>query len=304
MTATTTDPALLASSQAAPETGLRLPWLPDGRTVLLPGRGETYARIHRHPDASRPTVLMLHGWTASADLQFFTAYRQVCQHYSLVAIDHRGHGRGLRSATPFQLEDVADDAAALVRELGIDQVITVGYSMGGPISMHLAKRHPQLVAGMVVQATALEWRATRRERIRWKTVRLIGPMLRSWAYPRWLRYGIVKLLGADHELVEFVPWLEAEMRRNDTLAVVQAGRALSRHDARPWASSLGKPAASLITTKDRLVRPRKQRQLAEALHAHVIEIEADHLCTWENPTQFGDATLALLDHLTGRTLPA
>ena len=91
------------------------------------------------------------------------------------------------------------------------------------------------------------------------------------------------------------------MRRNDTLAVVQAGRALSRHDARPWASSLGKPAASLITTKDRLVRPRKQRQLAEALHAHVIEIEADHLCTWENPTQFGDATLALVDHLTGRT---
>ena len=108
MTTTTTDPALLASSQAAPETGLRLPWLPDGRTVLLPGRGETYARIHRHPDASRLTVLMLHGWTASADLQFFTAYRQVCQHYSLVAIDHRGHGRGLRSATPFQLEDVAD----------------------------------------------------------------------------------------------------------------------------------------------------------------------------------------------------
>ena len=36
------------------------------------------------------------------------------------------------------------------------------------------------------------------------------------------------------------------------------------------------PAVSLITTSDRLVRPSKQRELAEALHAHVIEIDADH----------------------------
>ncbi len=32
----------------------------------------------------------------------------------------------------------------------------------------------------------------------------------------------------------------------------------------------------LITTGDRLVRPSKQRELAEALHADVIEIDADH----------------------------
>ena len=137
----------------------RLPWLPEGRIVLLPGRGETFARVHRHADASRPTLLLLHGWTASADLQFFTAYRDLCDHYSVVAIDHRGHGRGIRTAVPFELDDVADDAAALVRALGIDQVVTVGYSMGGPISMLMARRHPELVSGLVVQATALEWRA-------------------------------------------------------------------------------------------------------------------------------------------------
>jgi 3-oxoadipate enol-lactonase len=279
---------------------LNTPWLPDGHTFMLPGRGETFARVFRHADQTRPTVLLLHGWTASADLQFFTAYRQLCEHYSLVAIDHRGHGRGMRTAEHFQLEDVADDAAALLRLLEIDQVITIGYSMGGPISMHLARRHPEMVAGLVVQATALEWRATRSERIRWKTVRLIGPVLRSWVYPKWLRYGIVRLLGADHELNHLVPWLEAETRRNDTLAVVQAGRALSRHDARPWASSLGKPAASLITTNDRLVQPRKQRQLAQALNAHVIELAADHLSVWEKPGEYSAATLALVDHLTGR----
>ena len=231
---------------------LRLPWLPEGRTVLLPGRGETFARVHQHPDRSRPTVLMLHGWTASADLQFFTAYRQLCEHYSLVAIDHRGHGRGLRTAAAFQLEDAADDAAALVRELGIDQVVTIGYSMGGPISMHLARRHPDLVSALVVQATALEWRATRSERLRWKTIRLIGPVLRSWAYPRWLRYGIVRLLGAGHELSEFVPWLEAEVRRSDTLAIVQAGRG-AQPARRPTLGSLAGQAGRLADHDERPV---------------------------------------------------
>lgn len=283
-----------------PNPTLQLPWLPEARTVTLPGRGEVFARVHRHADTSRPWLLLLHGWTASADLQFFTAYEALAEHYSFVAVDHRGHGRGLRAAQVFELEDAADDAAGAVRALGIDRVITIGYSMGGPISLHVARRHPELVAGMVVQATALEWRATRFERFRWKTVRLMGPMLRSWAFPRWLRFGMRKLLGAGHELLPYVPWLEAETRRGDPLAIVQAGRALSRYDARPWASSLGVPAASLITTEDRLVLPRKQRELATALRAHVLDVAGDHLVPWERPRAFSDATLALVDHLTGR----
>ena len=99
-------------------------------------------------------MLLLHGWTASADLQFFTAYRSLAEHFSFVAIDHRGHGRGLRSNIPFELEDAADDAAGLVEALGVCPVITVGYSMGGPISLLFARAHPDLVRAIVVQATA------------------------------------------------------------------------------------------------------------------------------------------------------
>ncbi len=279
---------------------MTIPWLPEGRTLMLPGRGEAFVRVHRHADPAAPWLLLLHGWTASGDVQFFTAYEALAQHYSFVAVDHRGHGRGMRTARRFELEDAAADAAAVVGQLGIGPVITIGYSMGGPISLLFAHRHPQLVRAMVVQATALEWRATRFERARWKTVRLVGPMMRSWAYPRWLRYGLTKLLGVGHELEAFVPWVEAETRRGDPLAIVQAGRALSRYDARPWAGSLGKPAAMLLTSRDRLVLPHKQRELAAALRAHVVEVDGDHLVTLESPKVYSDATLALVDHLTGR----
>ena len=70
-----------------------LPWLPPGRTMVLPGRGEMFYRHHQHPDPTAPTLLLLHGWTASADLQFFTAYEALAAEHSFIAIDHRGHGK-------------------------------------------------------------------------------------------------------------------------------------------------------------------------------------------------------------------
>ena len=272
-----------------------IPWLPEGRTLLVPGRGELFYRRHQHPDPDAPTLLLLHGWTANADLQFFTAYEALASRFSFLTIDHRGHGRGLRADHRFELEDVADDAAVLVESLGVAPVIAVGYSMGGPVSMLLAHRHPQLVRGLVVQATALDWCESRLERVRWRTVHLIGPLLRSFAYQRWLTKGLHRLLGHNSPLKGYVPWLSGELRRNDPLSIVQAGQALSRYDARPWAGALNKPAGSLITTRDHLVRPRKQRALAQALGAQVREVVADHLCAWEQPNEFADATIELVE---------
>ena len=175
----------------------------------------------------------------------------------------------MRSPAKFDLVEVADDAALLVQSLGLAEVVTVGYSMGGPISLLLTQRHPQLVRALVVQATALEWRAKWYERLEWKTVHVMGPVLRSSMFPRWMRWGIRRLLGPNHPLEQYVPWLACELSRNDTFSLVHAGQSLSRYDARVFASALGKPAASMVTTRDRLVKPRKQRALADALNAFV-----------------------------------
>ena len=96
-----------------------MPWVPPGITVRVDGRGEFFVRHHRHPDPTAPVVLLLHGWTASSDLQFVAAYEALAERFSIVGLDHRGHGRGLRSPDAFTLEDAADDAAAVLRALGI-----------------------------------------------------------------------------------------------------------------------------------------------------------------------------------------
>src|SRR4029079_12078027 len=114
------------------------PYLPPARVSLLPGRGEVFYRHHEGGQPGEPTVVLLHGWTATADLQWFTAYEELGARYSYVAIDHRGHGRGLRSLQKFRLEDAADDAAALCELLGLKDVILAGYPMGGPIAFPAA----------------------------------------------------------------------------------------------------------------------------------------------------------------------
>ena len=57
-------------------------------------------------------------------------------------------------AEPFTLEDCADDAAALLDQIGAARVIVVGYSMGGPVGALFARRYPGRVQALVMQATA------------------------------------------------------------------------------------------------------------------------------------------------------
>jgi len=291
-------------SATALSAGIALPWLPAGRVVNIDGRGEFFIREHHHADPSAPTVILLHGWTASSDLQFFTAYEALAEQCSFIGIDHRGHGRGLRSTTEFSLEDVADDAAAVLRHLGKSNVVAIGYSMGGPISMLLARRHPDLVAGLITQATALEWNGTLRERMQWRWLPLLGVALRSRLAGRFMKRFLEKTLADGHALEQYIPWLRGESQRADIAAVQLAGNALGSYDATDWAATLDIPAGMLITTKDRLVKPRKQRLLAKALGADIREIATDHLGPWEQPDQFSSATIELLSLVSPAPAPA
>jgi len=268
------------------------PLLP-GRVVNLPGRGEVFVRDSGGARGD-PAVLLLHGWTVSADLNFFPVYGCLTEVYRVIAPDLRGHGRGMRSAETFTLEDCADDAAALLDQIGADRVIAVGYSMGGPVGMLIARRHPGRVNALVMQATALEWHDVR-DRMAWHLLSVLEAGVRLGSGADFAERFIRQAAEQQPELEALRPWLVAEFRRGLTPELADAGRALSRYDARPWAGHLGLPAAVLITTRDRLVRPAKQRELAGALHAQVIETEADHGLPVVNGAEYARLTRLAVD---------
>lgn len=276
------------------------PPLPPGRLVSVPGRGEMFVREAPAPPGS-PVILLLHGWTSTADLDFFPVYATAGAAGHLVALDHRGHGRGLFSEEPFTLEALADDAAALLAHLGLGPVVAVGYSMGGPVAMLLWRRHPEMVAGLVLAATALEWRASRRERNVWRVIshlqlafRLGPPQALMERYLRWC-------VRRCPELAPWRGWVVGEHRRGDPSEVAAAAQALAGYDARPFAGLIDVPTAVIVTTADRLVRPSKQRDLAQAVPgALVVSLDGDHDTPLTRPGPFREAIATSLRSVLAR----
>src|SRR5947209_14171386 len=154
------------------------PWAPEppgkmlpARTVHVPGRGEFFLR---DSGGDGPPVMLLHGWMATADLNWWLLYEDLVRAgYRVLAIDHRGHGRGLRPLAPFRLIDCAADAAGVLRTLGATPALVVGYSMGGAIAQLVAREHPEVVEGVVLSGTALHWQ-DRRTRWAFRGLGMLG----------------------------------------------------------------------------------------------------------------------------------
>ena len=70
--------------------------------------------------------------------------------YTVLRYDHRGHGKSEVVPGPYGIEDMADDAAALIEKQASGAVHFIGLSMGGMVAQQLAVRHPQLVTSIVV----------------------------------------------------------------------------------------------------------------------------------------------------------
>src|SRR5262249_39039730 len=152
------------------------------------------------------------------------------------------------------------DAVAAVRQLGLAPSIFVGYSMGGAIGQLVARDHRDAVSGLVVSATAQHWQDDETRRV-WRLMGGLGLMLSVAPRATW-NEGF-RRLGIRPS--PSTAWWLSEMMRHSARDVAEAGRELGRFDSRPWLGSVNVPAASVITSRDRSVSPRNQRELAGAL---------------------------------------
>jgi len=276
------------------------PGLPDGRAFELPGRGTTWIREAPGPPGA-PTLLLLHGWTANSALNWFGAYEGLHQEFNVVALDHRGHGRGIRSRRRFRLEDCADDTAALLEALNIERAIAVGYSMGGPIAQLLWRRHPKMVEGLVLCATAARFSERRGERALNGVVSGLSLATRL-APPSVNRRVSERVLVSKYDTTPLGNWAREQARLNDLRTMLESGHEVASYDATSWISSVNVPTAVVLTTRDETVLPHRQRQLADAIaHSTVIEVDGRHDFCATRPERFSDALLAACSDVASRT---
>ena len=272
--------------------------LPEGRLVHVRGLGELFVR---DTGGSGPPVLLLHGWMFPSDLNWFRVYQPLADAgYRVLALDHRGHGRGLRADEPFTLAGCASDAAALIRELGCGPVIVVGYSMGGPVATLMARDHPDTVAGMVLCATAREWKDPRMKAL-WNGMGVLRLALGAFPHQSW-RWGLRRAGFPDSPITS---WVAAELSRGSARDLAEAGRELGRFDSRTWIKQLrGTPSAVVVTVADSAVPPRKQYELAESLAAPVFEIYCDHSGVTVKGKEFCRVLLEALASVSDRSAAA
>ena len=256
------------------------PPLPMGKRLHLPGRGTTFVRQVEGPPGA-PTLLLLHGWMASGGLNWFRVFDALGEHFNVIAVDMRGHGRGIRNGRRFRLADCADDAAATLDLLGVGPVIAVGYSLGGPVAQLLWRRHPDKVEGLVLCSTAH---------------RLMPGVREQWVFTTMMavaagstRLGQIATKVPVRRVQRLLPvataarpssirtWARAEMRRHSARMIMEAGIAMSNYRAK-WISKIDVPTSVLVTTKDRAIPAIAQAQMALAIPGSTIHtVEDGHL---------------------------
>jgi 3-oxoadipate enol-lactonase len=270
--------------------------------VSLAGRGTTFVRELAGPAdaATRPTLLLLHGWTATADLNWFRCYEALGRRYRVLALDQRGHGRGIRSRRVFRLEDCADDAAALARELGCSQIIPVGYSLGGAAAQLVWRRHRELVAGLVLCATSRNFGRGWTDQALFASLLGLSGVVRLTPGAARRRF-VDDLLRDRLEESPYGDWITSEIGGNDHAMVLQAGWALGRFNSAPWIVGVDVPSAVVVTTRDQLVNPYRQLKLARAItDSSIHPVPADHAACVVDAERFVPALMSACDDVTAR----
>ncbi|MGH3836622.1 MAG: alpha/beta fold hydrolase [Pseudonocardiaceae bacterium] len=99
-----------------------------------------------------PAVLLIHGLGYTHDMWYRTV-PVLSRRYRVIRFDNRGVGRSDVPPGAYRVDDMAQDAAAILDAAGVDAAHVVGISLGGAIAQELALRHPSRVHGLVLVAT-------------------------------------------------------------------------------------------------------------------------------------------------------
>jgi pimeloyl-ACP methyl ester carboxylesterase len=103
-----------------------------------------YYEIH---GAGKPLVV-LHGAFGWA-----TVYPTLAKNRQVIAVELQGHGHTADIDRPMTIEQLADDTAALLKQLKIERADFFGYSMGGNVALAVAIRHPNLVDRLAINGS-------------------------------------------------------------------------------------------------------------------------------------------------------
>jgi 3-oxoadipate enol-lactonase len=260
-------------------------------------RASDGARIHYsvtgRPGA--PPVLFIQG--LGADKNGWTLQRlATAPRYRAVALDNRGAGKSDKPHGEYSLEQMADDAVAVLDDAGVDDAHVVGASMGGAISQIVAVKYPERVRSVTLACTAgrnhrwreellAEWRDAALER----GILAMGHEAARWVIgPRSFR----RILPAIGWLGPLAPSRPAHAFAAQCDAIINVDTSMAEQ-----LSELDVPVLVVVGNQDILTPVGDSEDLAERIPTAelVIISGAAHGLMFEHAGTFNRVLLEFLD---------
>jgi pimeloyl-ACP methyl ester carboxylesterase len=242
-------------------------------------------RLHYNDQGSGPPLLFVHG-LGSSSRDWAAQARYFTEHYRVLRVDLRGHGRSERGRRPYHIAQFARDIAVLLRKLGIAPVHVAGLSMGGMVALELGAGASQLVRSLVVVNSTVDMRlhswhdvwfyASRRLAVQALGMRRVGRLLAR------------KL---------FVKPSQEELRRkfvrrwsqNDKQAYLWSVDAIMRWSVADRLDRITAPALLVSSDEDYTPAATKNRSAARMPNAELSVVkDARHALPAEKPDVFNE----------------
>jgi 3-oxoadipate enol-lactonase len=255
--------------------------LPTGRYIELPGRGKMFYRQCAE-QKGKPTLLLLHGMLASSGLNWFQTFEPLAEHFNVIAVDLRGHGRSMRKQKKrFTLQRCTDDLAAFIDAQKLKDVIVVGYSMGGAIAQLLCHQHPDKVSGLVLSGTGFGYRVGLRERfiIAPLFASLVGATRLTELFSHLPNRMVAKMFPGVKvdEFMSIRHWVADELRRNKVRVIVESASEMANHNSKKWLNKITLPTAVLVTLQDAAFSAQHQIEMALRIPgAEILRYDGGH----------------------------
>ena len=204
-----------------------------------------------------PALLLLHAFPLGLFMWEAQA-KALAETHRVIRFDARGFGGSDRGQGPLTMERIADDGAALLDHLGVAKAVVGGCSMGGYAAMAFARRHPDRLAGLVLQDTRA---GADSEEARAGRAALAAKVLAEGAIGRRRRLPAEARRRDDEpRAAALVAELGERILAASPQAIADALLGLAeRADSRPALAEVRVPTLVLVGEEDVLTPPRRVR---------------------------------------------
>jgi len=255
-------------------------------------------RLAVHTRGQGLPLLLLHAFPL--DHRMWSGQEPLADSLRLIVPDQRGFGRSRDAGGPESVEQLADDAVALLDALHVrEPAIVCGCSMGGYVAQHVAVRHPGRVRALVLVDTKLdadtaEARAARADLA--ARVRRLGREIVAEAMVPRLFAPVTPAAAVPHrrELERLLRGLIVEQEEDTIVAAL--GALAARPDMTDVMRKVGVPTLLVVGAEDQITPPECLERAERIMPAARLLIvpEAGHMVPLEAPAVFNAAVLAFL----------